>query len=534
MELYNVNVQKVMTFLVNNGYKRSSLSAYQRCYARLQKHLQRNDEGYYYSPEVGKILFESLSPALSDNIRKEYKRAIAKLNDVYETDTINLENRPKDWLSYSRLIVSFKSYLDQYLENCKEHFSESYIPSIKARCARFLVFCQDEGKQRLQDITYSMVAKFHADYRYKSAIEMSMCETVVKKFLYYLADRKLITHALSVFLYYLKTYPNERYIMMSDLNDQQRERIRLVVDESYSFPAEEFWQSSSYFINDYEKAGYSKSMRSVCRNTLSRFFLFLDMNELGYHKDIAQVWLHSIAKFRSHVWYNYRRILLLFEDFTINRKLYAQIVYRDAPNTFTLIPDWCKPELSKFLSFKVQEGKSPSTLCLYLSSCIRFCIFLNKKGITEYSQITVDTLKEFNLTDRHMTPEGKNAYNTRIRKFLAYLGDCGLLKNPVMYLALPGVYAPKEEVVITLNTDEIKEIYDYNASASSPLELRRSVMLLMGLCMGMRETDIVNLKLSDINWKNASVHFIQQKTKVELELPLLIDVLLHLRDLQHG
>jgi site-specific recombinase XerD len=248
------------------------------------------------------------------------------------------------------------------------------------------------------------------------------------------------------------------------------------------------------------------------------------MNELGYHKDIAQVWLHSIAKFRSHVWYNYRRILLLFEDFTINGKLYAQIVYRDAPNTFTLIPDWCKPELSKFLSFKVQEGKSPSTLCLYLSSCIRFCIFLNKKGITEYSQITVDTLKEFNLTDRHMTPEGKNAYNTRIRKFLAYLGDCGLLKNPVMYLALPGVYAPKEEVVITLNTDEIKEIYDYNASASSPLELRRSVMLLMGLCMGMRETDIVNLKLSDINWKNASVHFIQQKTKVELELPLLIDV----------
>ena len=34
-----------------------------------------------------------------------------------------------------------------------------------------------------------------------------------------------------------------------------------------------------------------------------------------------------------------------------------------------------------------------------------------------------EIVKDFNLIDKHDTPEGKNAYNSRIRQFLLWLGE---------------------------------------------------------------------------------------------------------------
>lgn len=56
------------------------------------------------------------------------------------------------------------------------------------------------------------------------------------------------------------------------------------------------------------------------------------------------------------------------------------------------------------------------------------------------------------------------------------------------------------------------------------MELRDKAMLLLGLRMGLRASDIVNLKISDINWKDPSIQFMQQKTKSELVLPMPVEV----------
>ncbi|WMJ90191.1 tyrosine-type recombinase/integrase [Anaerocolumna sp. MB42-C2] len=60
--------------------------------------------------------------------------------------------------------------------------------------------------------------------------------------------------------------------------------------------------------------------------------------------------------------------------------------------------------------------------------------------------------------------------------------------------------------------------------ASSPIELRNSAMLLLGIEMGMRGCDIVKLKLRDIDWKNQTVRFTQDKTDVEtiLHMPAAV------------
>jgi len=46
---------------------------------------------------------------------------------------------------------------------------------------------------------------------------------------------------------------------------------------------------------------------------------------------------------------------------------------------------------------------------------------------------------------------------------------------------------------------------------------------MLGLRMGLRTSDISNLKLTDISWKDSSISLLQQKTGVHLKLPLPVD-----------
>lgn len=47
---------------------------------------------------------------------------------------------------------------------------------------------------------------------------------------------------------------------------------------------------------------------------------------------------------------------------------------------------------------------------------------------------------------------------------------------------------------------------------------------MTGLRLGLRSSDVVNLKLADINWKNKTIFIIQQKTRASITLPLQNDV----------
>ena len=49
-------------------------------------------------------------------------------------------------------------------------------------------------------------------------------------------------------------------------------------------------------------------------------------------------------------------------------------------------------------------------------------------------------------------------------------------------------------------------------------------MLLLAARLGLRSSDIVNLKLKNIDWEKSEISLIQQKTKKALTLPLLNDV----------
>ena len=81
-----------------------------------------------------------------------------------------------------------------------------------------------------------------------------------------------------------------------------------------------------------------------------------------------------------------------------------------------------------------------------------------------------------------------------------------------------------EKLVDVLSDRQIKKIDEFRASHQKPIELRDTAMVMLGLKMGFRASDVLNLKFRDINWKKREISIIMDKTKTQITLPMPVDV----------
>jgi integrase len=91
-------------------------------------------------------------------------------------------------------------------------------------------------------------------------------------------------------------------------------------------------------------------------------------------------------------------------------------------------------------------------------------------------------------------------------------------------LALTTECAQKTKIIEILTDDEINSIYNFRKKAITPMELRNSAIVVIGLRMGLRGSDITNIKMADISWKEQTISVQQKKTNKFLKLPMPVDV----------
>ena len=187
------------------------------------------------------------------------------------------------------------------------------------------------------------------------------------------------------------------------------------------------------------------------------------------------------------------------------------------------LPGRCASQVGAFLAMKGAEGWKRSTLDM-LGACVcRFCMFVDGIGVADFADVTAEHVKLFNARDPHATPEGKNAFNSRIRQFLEWLGGRGELSNPYLFLALPNTAAPREAAVVTPAPNEQHEPGRVLADGGG-VSLRDKATPRLGLRMGVRASDVVALPGGGIGWDGATVRFARAKTGYEVDLPMPADV----------
>ena len=76
----------------------------------------------------------------------------------------------------------------------------------------------------------------------------------------------------------------------------------------------------------------------------------------------------------------------------------------------------------------------------------------------------------------------------------------------------------------TLTAEEKGMIKEKQSSSSTPMELRDKAMMLLGMKMGLRASDIVSIRFRDIDWDVQTLRVLQVKTSHEILLPMPTDV----------
>jgi site-specific recombinase XerD len=180
--------------------------------------------------------------------------------------------------------------------------------------------------------------------------------------------------------------------------------------------------------------------------------------------------------------------------------------------------------ISDFLDYKrIEDRLSIIRLHCYQLNLFRFLSFCNGNNICSIKDIDLVVILRFlsEMDSRKGTPV--SVVISAMRGFMKYAFDEKLLASDysqkipryksVIQPKLPSTYA-REEIEKLISSVE----------RSSPIGKRNYAIILMAARLGLRASDISNLKFENLHWKTSTIEIEQFKTGKDLVLPLLPDV----------
>ena len=172
------------------------------------------------------------------------------------------------------------------------------------------------------------------------------------------------------------------------------------------------------------------------------------------------------------------------------------------------------------------DGRAKATIDFSLRVESDFLIYLEKSGKNEIGDIVPHDVAGYFAQGKFSgrKPDGVKAYAYKLKSFLLFLEETGIVAERKLSLAVPKVFAKQVSIVTVLSEKASTAIKRGDAKPDAETAARDHAIMLLALRLGLRRSDIFKLKLSDIDWKNDSIAFTQQKTKVPVTLPLLADV----------
>lgn len=181
--------------------------------------------------------------------------------------------------------------------------------------------------------------------------------------------------------------------------------------------------------------------------------------------------------------------------------------------------------LNNYLIYCKDNQSSDRTLeviDLYLRIFILFIEKQNRK-ITDIDSILIKNYVA--ELEKQKSPFNKQRDLWLLRTFLRYLNLFNYLDTDYSYLVPTMKRIPKSMPTIW-SEDELNQFLNTakELSTKSDTNNRDYVMYLIAIRLGLRLSDIRNLKFDDIDWIKKEINIVQVKTKASLKLPLLDDV----------
>lgn len=505
MKEFRNNAMTAISTIERFRYGPRAIKLSQNCYDSLYDFMTFHDAEHYSLNAA----LDWCEASVAKHIRTVYVNAIYRLDDVYKSGRV----QGSHLMIYANPSEKFSEIIDAYLLEITSDgiYSVNHLENIRHAITRFCCFSQYNGADTIEDIGYDTLDLYDGFLREASKAYF-INEGLVCGFLRYLADIGKCRRGYSLYMHYIES---GKCTSLSNLSSDSRDIINGCREKGTVFYADRFYQSINGFTERLKAANYSGTVTGSVPYHLTLLYLFLDKEDISYDRTVVEVWFRAVGGHLFGRGYSMaRRTYEMYDDYIREGDIRPWHWWKHRNTGYDNLPAWCHELLEPFIAAKVKEGWEKNTIKMYSICSTSFCRFLVTAGITSFSEISPQIIKDFNLCDNgHRTPEAKNAYNSRIRKFLIFLGIKGIIPMGLHH-ALPNRSAGGEKIIEVLSAGDAEAIGSYCRNAVNPLELRDAAILMTAMSTGLRSCDIVRIRLSDIDWKNRSIRILQQKTKV--------------------
>ncbi|MGG7552437.1 tyrosine-type recombinase/integrase [Chryseobacterium arthrosphaerae] len=264
---------------------------------------------------------------------------------------------------------------------------------------------------------------------------------------------------------------------------------------------------------------YSSSMTERLSTEYNRLLAYMKEKSTEiYTPELGKTYLKyrdTIIKKRKYHHYDARYITLLNGMLQDRWILKISRTKYDAP-----FPGRIGPFFTKFLEEHVAEKRlKTATRNNYYRSLYKFCERMEYEKIIKLKDITAEKILDFMSSVKNC----KDHSAIILRAALKKLYNEGMIDRRTSKILDHLKIRVRNEIQTYFTADEILRL-EQSINRSIPKGKRDYAMILLATRLGLRSSDIRYLKFSNIDWKNNIIRLEQFKTKVPIELPLLVDI----------
>ncbi|QSO52867.1 tyrosine-type recombinase/integrase [Alicyclobacillus curvatus] len=178
---------------------------------------------------------------------------------------------------------------------------------------------------------------------------------------------------------------------------------------------------------------------------------------------------------------------------------------------------------NRFNQYCKYKDYSKVTTDHYVKQSARFMDYLSSQAVTDCKEITLPLINNYIKTLAGYTYKTVEQNICSIRTFFRFLLETG--EVDVDFAAkTPMVQARKQTRIPSVwTTDELKQLIAA-IDRGNPKGKRDYAIILLACCLGLRCTDIKNLKMENFRWEEKKLVLTQSKTREPLSLPLTTEV----------
>ena len=174
------------------------------------------------------------------------------------------------------------------------------------------------------------------------------------------------------------------------------------------------------------------------------------------------------------------------------------------------------PFLKEYLSsLKLERNLSENTVSSYKNDIRSFIIFLTSLNINDPDKITYKDINSFfvSLSDLGLSDTSSARYNSSLKGFFKYLFLNSYIRiNPMDRVASAKIH---KSLPIVLNVNEIQKILDA-PDINKKLGIRDKAILEMFYACGLRVSELLNIKLSDLFFDQEMIRVFGKGSKERL------------------